>query len=300
MSAAAPGIAAVGGGARAKRPAILSQLASRPGVLVALAYVALLVVLAVFAPRIAPMDPNAQTLTDRLAGPSSKHLLGADDFGRDVLSRMIFGARVSMIAAIEVLAVSTIVGAPLGIAAGYLGGKLDALLSRAFDALMSMPALILAMTIVAVLGPGLTNAMLAVGIIFAPRYFRIARGVAMSIRHETYIEACYALGCSVPHTIVRHVLPNVVPPLIVQSSIVLGMAVTAEASLSFLGLGVAAPTASWGSMLATAANYMGLSATMVYAPGIAITLTVMAFMTIGQGISAAIGRTSQSAVFRGL
>lgn len=276
------------------------DIRARLSVWIPLVFVCLLLGVAILAPYIARTDPNAQDLVGRLKGPGPAHLLGTDDFGRDVLSRIIFGARVSVFAAVETLLVSSIIGTPLGLLAGYVRGKTDAVLSRGFDALMSMPALILAMTIVAVLGPGLTNAMFAVGIIFAPRYFRVARGVTLGVRAETFIEACHAIGCSTPYTIIQHVLPNVIPPLLVQSSVILGLAVSAEASLSFIGLGVAPPTASWGAMLANAASYLNTAPFLAWAPGIAITLTVLAFSMLGQSAATLIDRASKDSVLRGL
>ncbi|WP_405097412.1 ABC transporter permease [Micromonospora sp. NBC_01412] len=267
------------------RPAgMLRGILRRRSTIVAGGFLFLLVVGAVVAPLIAPYDPDAQDIYQRLQPPNAEHWLGTDDYGRDVLSRLIFGARVSLQAAVQAVVVALVIGLPLGVTAGYVGGRLGAGLTWIMDALMSAPSLVLAITIVAVLGPGITNAMLAIGLIMAPRFFRVARASTMDVRHETYIEASIALGCSSLRTVVRHVLPNVMPPIMLVISVSLGTAVAAEASLSFLGLGVEAPASSWGSMLSTASSNMGLAPYLVWPPGVMIFLTVLAFTYLGDGV----------------
>ncbi|CAM3007913.1 ABC transporter permease [Prescottella defluvii] len=263
----------------------------RPAATVAGAFVLLLVVMAVFAPWLAPYDPYAQDLLGRLQPPSSTHWLGTDDYGRDVLSRLIFGARISLQASLQAVVLALVLGLPLGVIAGYLGGWVDTVLTRIMDALMSAPSLVLAITIVAVLGSGITNAMLAVGLVMAPRFFRVARASTMDVRGDTYIEASVALGCTTSRTIVRHILPNVMPPIVLVISVSLGTAVAAEASLSFLGLGAKAPAASWGSMLSTAASNMQLAPYLVWPPGVMIFLTVLAFTYLGDGVRRALTRS---------
>jgi peptide/nickel transport system permease protein len=253
-------------------------------------FLVLLIIVAAFTPLLAPYDPNAQELLLRLKAPSGQHWLGTDEFGRDILSRLMYGARVSMLAAAEALVVAAGIGAPLGMVAGYAGKKIDAVLGRFFDGLMSIPALILALTMVAVLGPGLTKAMFAVGVVFAPRYFRVARAVTLDLRKETFIEASEAIGASPLHTVLRHVVPNIMSPLVIQASVLLGTAVTAEASLSFLGLGVRPPTASWGSMLSGAYSYMSQAPLLVIMPGLMIGLTVLGFTLVGDGLRGALGQ----------
>ena len=196
----------------------------------------------------------------------------------------MYGARVSLQAAAQAVLVALLIGLPLGVVAGYYGGWLGAILTRLMDALMSAPSLVLAITIVAVLGPGITNAMMAVGLVMAPRFFRVARASTMDVRHETYIEASIALGCSGLRTAVRHIMPNVMPPIILVISVSLGTAVAAEASLSFLGLGVRAPAASWGSMLSTASANISLAPYLIWPPGVMIFLTVLAFTYLGDGV----------------
>ncbi|GAA3113480.1 ABC transporter permease [Streptosporangium carneum] len=263
---------------------ILRGILRRRSTIVAGGFLALLVLVAVLAPVIAPYDPNVQNVLQRLRPPGSGHLLGTDDYGRDVLSRLIHSARVSLQAAAQAVAVALVIGLSPGVAAGFRGGWLDAALTRIMDALMSAPSLVLAITIVAVLGPGVTNAMLAVGVIMAPRFFRVSRATTMDVRHETYIEASIALGCGNLRTAVRHILPNVMPPIVLVTSVSLGAAVAAEASLSFLGLGVRPPAASWGSMLSTASSNMGLAPYLVWPPGVMIFLTVLAFTYLGDGV----------------
>lgn len=263
----------------------------RPVTAIAGAFVLLLVVMAVFAPLIAPYDPYAQEVANRLQPPSSAHWLGTDDYGRDVLSRLIYGARISLQASLQAVALALVLGLPLGVIAGYLGSWVDTVLTRIMDALMSAPSLVLAITIVAVLGSGITNAMLAVGLVMAPRFYRVARASTMDVRGDTYIEASVALGCTTSRTIVRHVLPNVMPPIVLVISVSLGTAVAAEASLSFLGLGAKAPAASWGSMLSTAASNMQLAPYLVWPPGVMIFLTVLAFTYLGDGVRRALTRS---------
>ncbi|MEE2058464.1 ABC transporter permease [Rhodococcus artemisiae] len=263
----------------------------RPVTVIAGAFVLLLVVLAVFAPVVAPYDPYAQEVVDRLQPPSSAHWLGTDDYGRDVLSRLIFGVRISLQASLQAVALALVLGLPLGVVAGYRGGWVDTVLTRIMDALMSAPSLVLAITIVAVLGSGITNAMLAVGLVMAPRFFRVARASTMDVRGDTYIEASVALGCSTFRTISRHILPNVMPPIVLVISVSLGTAVAAEASLSFLGLGAAPPAASWGAMLSTAASNMQLAPYLVWPPGVMIFLTVLAFTYLGDGVRRALTRS---------
>lgn len=263
----------------------------RPVTMTAAVFVLLLVLVAIFAPLLAPYDPLEQEVINRLKPPSGAHLLGTDDFGRDVLSRLIYGARISLTASLQAVVVAMVLGFPLGVLAGYLGGWVSAVSTKVMDALMSAPSLVLAITIVAVLGASLTNAMLAVGLVMAPRFFRVSRASTMDVRHETYIEAAIALGCRPWRTIVRHILPNVMPPIVLVISVSLGTAVAAEASLSFLGLGAKPPTASWGSMLSTAASNMQLAPHLVWPPGVMIFLTVLAFTYLGDGVRRALVRS---------
>lgn len=256
----------------------------------ALGFVVLLIIAAVFAPLIAPHDPLDQELRNSFAGPSLDHPLGADRLGRDTLSRLIFGARFSLLAAGQAVAVAVVLGVPVGILAGYLRGWFDAIASTIADAVLSIPAIVLALAIIGMLKPNLTNAMIAIGIVYAPRLFRVVRGAALAVREETFVEAARAGGVG-SFTIARtHVLPNVLSPLVVQISLALGFAVLAEAGVSFLGLGVQPPDASWGVMLGQSTNQLENHPELVLAPGIAIMATVLAFNVLGDGLNDSIGR----------
>lgn len=245
----------------------------------------LLVVVLVLALGPLVMDGgNAQSLTNTLKPPSSEHWLGTDELGRDLTTRMLHGGRTTMLAAVQAVAIAVGLALPLGLLAGYVGGWVDAVLSRMNDGLMSAPSLVIAVTVVAALGPGLTNAMLAVGIIMVPLLFRIVRGATLSVRSETYVEAARAIGCSHTRIMGRHILLNIVPPVLVQISLLLGVAMLAESGLSFLGLGARPPTASWGAMLRDAFDNLYLARHLMYPPGIAIGVVVFAFSQLGDGL----------------
>lgn len=266
---------------------LVRRFAANRMAVVGLVFIAIVTLLALWPSVFAPHDPNTQDLANRL--DSGVGVLGTDEFGRDLLSRLIYGARISVQAGLIVVGISAGVGIPLGIIAGYFGRLTDSVLSRVSEALQSVPALIFALTVIAVLGPGLVNAMFAVGIVTIPRFFRVARAAAIDVSGNTYVEASRALGCSSSRIMWRHVLPNTLAPLVVQIALTLGGAVTAEASLSFLGLGVRPPTASWGAMLADGATNVSRAPHLVVAPGIAIVLTVLAFMYVGDGLRQAFG-----------
>lgn len=262
----------------------LRQLRRNRAAMAALGFLVLAVLAALSAPLIAPFDPAAQDLINQLQGPSSEHLLGTDNFGRDVLSRLLFGARVTLVAVVQALLIAVVGGIPLGLLAGYLGGPVDAILSRISDALLSLPPLILALAIVGILGPGLTNVMLAIGIVLAPPLFRLSRGAAQSVASETYIEACRAIGCSPWRILWRHVLPNVSSPLLVQLTFSAGVIIIAEASLSFLGLGVRPPDASWGTMLRDAFDVIYETPYFLVSPALMVVLTILSFAVFGDGL----------------
>ncbi|WP_166741601.1 ABC transporter permease [Cumulibacter soli] len=253
-----------------------------------------MVLLALLAPVIAPYPPAQNSLQDALQGPSGAHWLGTDDLGRDMFSRVLYGMRTSLLAAAQATALSVVLGAPLGIIAGYLGGKWDAVLSRIADALMTFPGLLLAVVIVGIRGPGLTNAMLAIGIVYAPRLFRVARASAASIKPETYIRAAETLGCSKTRIVMRHLVPNALSPIVVQISLAMGTALLVEASLSFLGLGVQPPDASLGSLLGRAVPYVSQIPVAVIVSGSLIAIAVLAFNLVGDGIRDSIGRERRS------
>jgi ABC-type dipeptide/oligopeptide/nickel transport system permease subunit len=260
--------------------------------LVALGYLVALLGVAVFAPLIAPFDPNKQDLLATFASPSAEHWFGTDNLGRDVFSRVVFAGRISLTAAAQAVVIALALGVVPGLIAGFFRGIVDSIFSRVADLLMSFPPLILAIAIVAVLGPGLTNAMVAIGVIFAPRFFRLVRGMVLGVRQETYIEAARSIGLPRRKIVVQHVLPNVLSPLTVQISLTAAMAMLAEASLSFLGLGVQPPDASWGSMIESGFRYTASAPWLTIFPGIPIALTVLAFNLLGDGIRDSIGRES--------
>jgi len=277
------------------RSRTVRRLLRNRSAMAALTYLVVLVLIAILADALPLQDPNAQALTDRLQGPSTQHWLGTDALGRDVLARLVAAARVTLLAALQGLGVAVLLGVPVGLLAGYAGGFTDAALSRVADGLLSLPPLILAMAIVGVAGPGLTNAMVAIGIVFAPRFFRVARSAAQSVARETYIEAVRADGCPTWRVLCRHVLPNASGPLLVQASFTIGFIITAEASLSFIGLGVQIPTSSWGSMLRESFTAIYDAPFMMIPTVLLMTVTVFAFSTFGDGLRDALGRDTRGA-----
>ncbi|MEV5496398.1 ABC transporter permease [Nonomuraea fuscirosea] len=275
---------------RRSRPLnVVSTIVRRPASAVAVGFVLLLVFLAVAGPLVSPHDPEVQDLGNRFAGLSSTHLLGTDEFGRDVASRIIQAARIAVTAPLISVGVALLIGLPLGLWAGLRRGVVDAVAGRLADTILSLPALVGALAIVAVLGPGLVNAMLAVGIIFAPGLFRVVRGATLAVAEETFVESAVAIGSSTRRTLWVHILPNIAAPLLVQVTILMGVALLAEASLSFIGLGVQPPDASWGSMLKAAYTNQFDSPFSVVPSGVAMVLTVLAFNTIGDSIRDAVG-----------
>ena len=249
-----------------------------------------IVLIAIFAPWVAPHNPAKSSLRAILKPPSAMYWLGSDDLGRDVASRLIHASRLSLMASVQAVAIALVIGLPLGLISGYLGGWIDTIISRFNDALMSFPALILAVVIVGLLGPSLSNAMTAIGLVYAPRIMRVVRGSTLSVREEVYIRAARATGCGDARIIFRHVLPNVMGPLVVQVTVLMGQALLAEAGLSFLGLGAQPPLASWGAMLGTAFPYMQQSPVPTIAAGVVISVTVLCFNLIGDGIRDSVGR----------
>ncbi|MFC6084112.1 ABC transporter permease [Sphaerisporangium aureirubrum] len=268
---------------------IVRTVLRRPSSAIAVGFVALLVLLAVAAPLIYPHDPDAQNLGQRFAGLSWSHLLGTDEFGRDVASRIIQASRIALAAPLISVGVALVIGLPLGLWAGLRRGVVDAVAGRLADTILSLPALVGALAIVAVLGPGLVNAMVAIGIIFAPGLFRVVRGATLAVAEETFVHSAVAIGSPTRRTLWVHILPNIAAPLLVQVTILMGVALLAEASLSFIGLGVQPPSASWGSMLKAAYTNQFDAPYSVVPPGIAMVFTVLAFNTIGDAIRDAVG-----------
>jgi peptide/nickel transport system permease protein len=250
------------------------------GLVVVLAFVAL----ALFAPWIAPQDPIATSWSAVRRPPSLEHWFGTDDIGRDVLSRVVWGTRASLLAGLVSVSIALALGVPIGLVAGFAGGPTDGVVSRLTDAFLACPFLILAIALAAFLGPSLTNAMIAIGVSATPIFVRLTRAQVLQVKVEDYIEAARAIGNPPWRVALRHVLPNVAAPLIVQATLAIAAAVIAEASLSFLGLGQQPPAPSWGSMLNTAKNYVDNAAWMAIWPGLSIFLLVLAFNLLGDGL----------------
>lgn len=277
------------GRARPRRGQVVRAVLRKPAAAVSVGFVAVLVLLAVLGPLVAPHDPDAQDLAIRFAGPSGSHLFGTDDFGRDVLSRMIEASRITILAPLISVGIAVAIGLPLGMLAAIRRGWVDAIAGRLADTVLALPALVGALAIVAILGPGLVTTMIAVGIIFTPTMFRVVRGAAVSVAEETFVRSATAIGSSRRRILVVHILPNIAAPLLVQVTILMGVALLVEASLSFLGLGVQPPDASWGSMLKAAYANQFKAPFAVVPPGAAMVLTVLAFNTIGDAIRDAVG-----------
>ena len=269
--------------AGAWRPA-WRKLRRRRTAMVGLVVVALFVVAALFAPWLAPFDPIETSWSAIRQAPSAAHWFGTDDIGRDVLSRIVWGTRASLLAGVVAVSIAVALGVPIGMTAGLVGGVVDALISRLTDAFLACPFLILAIALAAFLGPNLTNAMIAIGVSATPIFVRLTRAQVLNVKVEEYIEAARALGNSPFRIAWRHVLPNILAPVIVQSTLAIAAAIIAEASLSFLGLGQQPPAPSWGSMLNTAKNYVDNAPWMAIWPGLAIFLLVLSFNLLGDGL----------------
>jgi len=260
------------------------RLVKRRGAMVGAVVVLFFVVVAVAAPLIAPDDPVAISWSAVRKPPSLEHWFGTDEIGRDVLSRVIFGARASLLAGVVSVCISLACGVPIGLVSGYVGGFLDGLLMRITDALLACPFLILAIALAAFLGPSLTNAMIAIGISAMPAFIRLTRAQVLNAKVEDYVEAARAVGNPHRRIVLRHILPNILAPIMVQATLAIAAAIIAEASLSFLGLGQQPPAPSWGSMLNTAKNFLDQAPWMAMWPGAAIFSVVLAFNLFGDGL----------------
>jgi len=281
-------VAAPGVETRSRRQDFLRTFFSNRLAVFGTAVMIIFILMAVFAPLIAPYDPLSQDLTEKFAPPSASHPFGQDELGRDILSRVIYGARISLTAGLAAVAIATGVGTVIGVVAGYLGRWPDSVLMRLMDVLLSFPSILLAIVIVSVLGPSLPNAMLAIGIVFVPQIARVVRSAVISVRERDYIEAERALGAGDAQIIISGVLPNSMAPLIVQATLTLATAILDVAALSFLGLGARAPTPEWGAMLTDAfRSGFGVFVEGQHAiifPGIAIALCVLSVNFIGDGL----------------
>jgi peptide/nickel transport system permease protein len=262
----------------------LRRLFKRKGAVIGLIVVATFILLALFAPFVAPYDPIATSWTLVRKAPSAQHWFGTDELGRDVLARVIYGARASLLAGSISVTIALAIGVPLGLLSGYRGGFIDALISRITDAMLACPFLILAIALAAFLGPSLGNAMIAIGISATPIFIRLTRGQVLSVKVEDYVEAARAMGNPRWRIALFHILPNILPALLVQATLSIAAAIIAEAALSFLGLGQQPPAPSWGSMLNAAQRFLTNAPWMAIWPGLAIFLVVLSLNLVGDGL----------------
>jgi peptide/nickel transport system permease protein len=244
----------------------------------------LLIVTSAFAPWIAPFDPITPNMSESLQQPSSKHFLGTDVLGRDVLSRIVYGSRVSLMVGVIATSIAAVTGIALGLVAGYFGGWTNNVIMRIIDALMSLPPIVLALAIAALLGGGIKNVMISIGIAMVPTYCRLMCAEVLSIKESDYITAAIASGASHERIMLQHLLPNSFPPLLVLITLNMGTAILAEASLSFLGIGISPPAAAWGAMVNDGYRYLTTNPMLSFAPGVAVILVVLAFNLVGDGL----------------
>ena len=269
------------------------RLVRHKGAMLGLAVIAIFILLAVFAPMIVPYDPIAASWSLVRKAPSAQHWFGTDELGRDVLARVVFGARASLLAGLISVSIALAIGVPLGLVAGYRGGFIDALISRITDAMLACPFLILAIALAAFLGPSLGNAMIAIGVSATPIFIRLTRGQVMSVKGEDYVGAAGAMGNPRWRIALVHILPNILPALLVQATLSIAAAIIAEAALSFLGLGQQPPAPSWGSMLNAAQRFLTSAPWMAIWPGLAIFLVVLSFNLVGDGLRDALDPKSR-------
>ncbi|HZO26648.1 MAG TPA: ABC transporter permease [Chloroflexota bacterium] len=264
--------------------AVVRQFRRSRAAVVGLALTLTFVLLALLAPILAPHDPTAFTLGQQLKPPSATNLLGTDELGRDILSRILYGARITLLITLGAVLVSLVVGTLLGVVAGFLGGWSDTLVMRLMDVLLAMPGFLLAIAIIAALGAGTFNVVVAVGVFSIPAFARVARGSTLSVKQQDYVLAARALGGPSAAIMWRHVLPNVTPPLVVQTTLRLATAILTASGLSFLGLGPQPPTPEWGAMLSTGRNMITSSPQLATIPGLAILLVAIGFNLLGDGL----------------
>ncbi|MHC1577731.1 MAG: nickel transporter permease [Candidatus Methanospirareceae archaeon] len=262
----------------------VSQFRENRTALVGAAVILLLVLVAIFAPQLAPHNPIKASLGDRLSAPSEKYPLGTDHLGRCVLSRLLYGARISLAVGVVVVGVAAAVGVALGIISGFYGGVLDEIIMRLVDAMLAFPSIFLALAIAGTLGPGLGNVMIAIIVVEWTRYARVMRGSILSVKENYYVEAARALGASDFYVVTRHILPNAIAPIIVVATLGMAPVILAATSLSFLGLGVQPPTPEWGMMLNDGRLFMRRAPHLTTFPGVAIMITILAFNLLGDGL----------------
>lgn len=264
--------------------AVLRQFRRNRGGVVGLAIVLTFVLVAILAEAIIPYNPTQQDLSVALRRPGGNYLLGTDELGRDILSRIIMGARVSLLMSVAAVIGASVVGTLLGSAAGFFGGRLDQVTMRCIDVLLALPGILLAITIIAVLGVGLINVVVAIAISGIPVFSRLSRAATLSVKENDYVQAAKALGGTEGRLLLRHVLPNIAPPLLVQSTLLMATAILTSSSLSFLGLGAQPPTPEWGAMLSSGRSYLTSSPHIGTFPGIALMLVVLGFNMLGDGL----------------
>ena len=271
-------------GLEAGAPVERRGVGRRPGLALAVGWVGFLVLVALLAPLVAPYDPIRQDLSNAITGPSLHHLLGTDEYGRDVLSRLVWGIRPALLGVLVAIATASVIGLPWGLVSGYAGGRADLVLMRVADALLVLPALVIALAITTALGANLTNAMLAVGIVFSPIVARVLRSGVLTVRDREYVTVTRLYGLPARHRMLGHVLPNALAPALVQVTLLAGIAFLAQAALGFLGIGVQPPSPSWGDSLSSAYKFISVAPAMTFAPGVTIVLTVLAVYRIGDAL----------------
>lgn len=265
-------------------PRIARTLTRDKAALAGFVLIVIIVASATAAPWIAPHDPRTQHITETLRPPSHSYILGTDDFGRDILSRVIWGARPSLLVGVVSVLAAMAVGVVVGATAGYHGGTYDLVVMRVVDGLMAFPSLLLGLLVVATLGAGLENTIVAVALSLVPQFARLARGATLAVREMAYVEWCNSSGATQTRTLTRHILPNIIGPITVMGTLWVSTAIRTEASLSFLGLGIQPPTPSWGTMIKAGVDQIGLTPWLAISPGLAIMVSVLAFNMVGDGL----------------
>jgi peptide/nickel transport system permease protein len=273
---------------RLRGDTVFGRLLRQPLTVAAIVYLVVLALAALAAPLLAPYPPDQTHLRAILQTPSADYWLGTDELGRDMFSRMLFASRASLLACVEAVGIATLLGATLGVVSGYFGGLVDRVIMTVIDAILSVPGLLLALAIVGALGTGLTNAMIALAVIFVPIFARLCRIQALAVREEVFMEAARAIGVPRHRAILRHVVPNIAAPVLVQVFITLGVAIVAEGAMSYLGLSIQPPEVSWGLLLQRAFAVITQAPWLIFIPGAVITLTVLAFQILGDGLARAL------------
>lgn len=265
-------------------------------IVISLVIIALIVLMSIFAPIIGPYDPDQMDMLNALQGPSLAHLFGTDQVGRDIFTRLMYGARTTLLSALLVVVISIIIGIPLGVISGYYGGKIDSIIMRAEDVLLAFPALLLAFLFVASFGKGIANAIIALGIVYVPMLSRLTRSLTLMEKNKTYVESARSIGFSDTRIIFRHILPNCIPTIIAQLTLDIGYAILDLAAMSFLGLGVQPPTSDWGAMLEEGRQYIQSNPALVFAPGLAMALSCDPQLLIADECTTALDVTTQAQI----